>query len=252
MSTESTETEVKEKELTDWPGWYRLSNGGNRQYRSPGGLIISNRRFTELALKYKGHTFIPESDILPKPKKSFFSQVGSMKTSMSSKPVSDTISVQDTDTPITLPDATPKETRRRAGRATAKEISDGLYLSLSILTSIVQFITKTPGIAMTEMEAKHIAIPAANLLEPTWINDKFGQFIAGSGDWQLLGYALWLYGERVAYRVKEVHFSGHESQVRGTASPNVSGNGHQPGGSGPVSHSWTSSGGATKTPPGIR
>lgn len=105
----------------------------------------------------------------------------------------------DVQQPLNLPD--PKSHPSKSGRrpengATSKELADGLYITLSIVTSIVAMFT-IPDLAMGDVEAKSISIPAGNLLEPTELNKRFGRMIAASGDWQLLGYAMWLYIERV-------------------------------------------------------
>lgn len=104
-----------------------------------------------------------------------------------------------------------KPGRRIENGATSKELADGLYITLSIVTSIVAMLTKEPGLTMSEIESKNISIPAGNLIEPTDINKRFGRMIAESGDWQLLGYAIWLYIARVREPVIE-RFKGNKQQ----------------------------------------
>lgn len=88
--------------------------------------------------------------------------------------------------------------RVSGNRATAKELADGAYITLCIVTAIVALLFQMPEVAMEDMEAKNIAVPLGNLLVKSKINERFGRIIADSGDWQLFGYAMWMYGSRVA------------------------------------------------------
>lgn len=49
----------------------------------------------------------------------------------------------------------------------------------------------------TAREADNISIPAGNLIAKSRLNERIGKLIAESGDWQMLGYALYLFGSRI-------------------------------------------------------
>jgi hypothetical protein len=56
----------------------------------------------------------------------------------------------------------------------------------------------TPTLSPTlSFEANNISIPAGNLIAKSRLNERIGKFIAESGDWQMLGYALYLYDSRI-------------------------------------------------------
>lgn len=200
-------SEIKEKDVAGYPGWKKLQMGTSRRYISPGGVEISARRFMELSSKYK-NSFIPESDILPSiGRKPFISDVSSTKSPKNQHShgpdLTDPGLSDQSLSELNLPEPKSHTTKPRPGVATAKELADGVYITLSIVSSIVALLTKTPDLQMQDMEAKNIAIPAGNLIEPTDLNKRFGRMIAESGDWQLLGYAIWLYISRVTDVVKE-------------------------------------------------
>jgi hypothetical protein len=128
------------------------------------------------------------------------------------------------------PPTTPVAKAARARRATAKELSNGIYISLAITTSIVAMLTQFNDLAMTEMEAKSIAIPLGNILEPTKINERFGRWLADSGDYQLLGYALFIYISRVRDHVQARgtgFFNNKKRQQQQQQPSTPSQNGHQ-------------------------
>lgn len=148
--------------------------------------------------------------------------------------------------PTPKPDAA--RGRPSANRATPREISDGLYISITIATSIVAILLREPVVAMTDLEAKGISIPAANLLAKSKLNERFGRMIAESGDWQLLGYAIWMYSSRVwdiqqakvsnRQRPQQPYQQGYQPHpISQPASPN----GHQ----------WSPSIVLPKPPPGV-
>jgi hypothetical protein len=209
--------EVSEADVNEWPGWVRVTikrpdGTQNLRYRSPGGVEVSNNRWTVLKNKYKGQKFIPEEFVVEQPKKApvFFTRPStkhaykdlppqSIRPSQSpnikvSEPVSEG--------PLDIPEARPRPGKAQQGKATAKELSESFITTLLIATSLVALITQFPELAMQEVEAKSIAIPLANILERSTINERFGKLIASSGDYQMLGYGLFLYLERVSGAVQ--------------------------------------------------
>jgi len=96
-----------------------------------------------------------------------------------------------------FPEPKSKSTRASAGKATSKELALAFETNFLILTSIVALFTGLPEVGMSAEEAKSIAIPAANIFESSDLNKQIGKTIANSGDYSLLGYALYLYLFRV-------------------------------------------------------
>jgi hypothetical protein len=96
-----------------------------------------------------------------------------------------------------FPEPKSRATRASAGKATSKELALAFETNLLILTSIVSLFTGLPDVAMSEQESKSIAIPAANIFESSDLNKQIGKTIANSGDYSLLGYAIYLYLFRV-------------------------------------------------------
>lgn len=96
-----------------------------------------------------------------------------------------------------FPEPKSKATRASAGKATSKELALAFETNLLILTSVVALFTGLPEVGMSEAEAKSISIPAANIFESSDLNKQIGKTIANSGDYSLLGYALYLYLFRV-------------------------------------------------------
>ena len=202
--TEEVEVSIKETPLKDWPGWKRITFGNTRRYVSPGGVEISNARFYELQQKYKGQSFIPESDVLPPPKKNaggFFQSDGSKSSpspAIKKQNVSDDeIQGYEDVNVLGVPEPRSKPGKPSGGRASARELAAAAQTTLIICTSVVALLLGWEDVSMTEMEAKAISIPFGNIFESTQLNEKFGRIIANSGDYQMLGYALYLYGHRV-------------------------------------------------------
>src|SRR5258708_12029363 len=157
------------------------------------------------------------------------------------------------DEPVFIaPDPKLDQSRSRAGnRATPRELADGFYISISIVTSIVALILREPSLSATDLEAQAIAVPAANLFAKSKFNEKFGRYIASSGDYQLLGYALWMYGNRVISTIQAKKAQRQPTQQQ--YMPPSQSNGHTPpatpapmGASLPPSVNLSG-----KTPPGV-
>lgn len=256
MSNETAE--IKELDVPDWPGWKKLQLGGTRHYISPGGVKITAYRFAQLALRYRGQSYIPEADILPGPDKTnqgFFGQILSgSKATKTNQPKPDQPSTNQESTNqeeiFVPPEPKPHAGRSGGSRASPKELSDGMYISISIATSIVALLLREPQLAATDLEAKNIAIPAANLLAKSKLNERFGRLIAESGDWQLLGYAIWMYFNRVfdVVKVKREN-SGPKSNAPRTSSTNVPNTPASPNGAGATPGGFISNG--AKSPPGV-
>jgi hypothetical protein len=237
VEEEKPEQVFKETPVADWPGWVKITSGNSRRYRSPGGLDISAARFMLLAQRFRGQKYIPESDIPAKPStkpSTFFSGKTGASGSKSTHPDGTTAKSEiSDDKPIDLPEARPRVgSKPQGGRASARELSDSFQTTLLIATSLVALLLKFPDLAMNEAESKGIAIPLANILEKSRLNERFGRMIANSGDYQLLGYALYLYLDRVttALNVRRQNFAAaqHSSQPIDIASTGQPSGGLQP------------------------
>lgn len=253
-----------EKEVPGYPGWIKLQKGGSRRYVSPGGAEISANAFMRLQKDYGFGNDIPESAVaatfITKRPARFFGTTDSRPSSPNQNQNQHEVVLEMDNA---MPDPKPRPGKSHGTKASPKELSDGIYITLSIVTAIVSLLLQTPDLAMTEPEAKNIAIPAGNLMSNSKLNEKFGRIIADSGDWQMLGYALFLYASRVTetmqqkglFNVKRREPGGHAP----SASPGSTGNAPEPSASSngngyngaylPSSH--TSLRGFT-TPPGIR
>lgn len=205
------ESEVKEKEVPDWPGWKKLQLGGSRRYVSPGGVEVSASRFMDLAKKYAGQKYIPESDILPptkqeKSKPSFFTSASSGLGSASQTPTKPT---KTTDQPSSYseiatsvkPSSRPL-TKHKKPNAIALAIGFKM-LFLLITTGIIVRLLQDERAAMTEQEATVLGNALGNLLQDTGWNENWGWLVAETGDWQAIGYVAVTYAGRLGDIIME-------------------------------------------------
>lgn len=255
---------IKEFDVTGFPGWKRLEIGSNRRWRSPGGIEISNSQFVKLR-KLHADGVIPESELVStgstvmtslrsaaSAAKSFIADVSTPAPQVvqttdrpnigktqppnahpAPHPQPTIPTDEDVVTEFSLPEPKVHAQRGRptGNKATEKELADGIYVSLAIITSVIALLIQVPEAAMTDQEAKTISIPAANLLAKSKLNERFGRLIAGSGDWQMLGYALYLYGQRVVTAMSMRGGGGgtqYRPQPQPSPAPAPSSNGHSP------------------------
>lgn len=256
---------VVEKEVPGYPGWIKLQKGGSRRYISPGGAEISATAFMKLQGQFGFGNDIPESAVaatFQKREPRSFLQPLPSKPNLGNQNQSPPDSVSEIIPD--MPDAKVRPGKSSGSKASPAELSNGIYITLSIVTAIVALLTQAPELSMTEQEAKNISIPAANLMAQSKLNEKFGRLIADSGDWQLLGYSLFLYGSRVMETMKlrgALNFGkrtttgGNATQTGGGVQPGnpsepapVSTNGYN-GAAMPIS---TTGLGRIATPPGVR
>lgn len=93
--------------------------------------------------------------------------------------------------------------KSRSGLFTARELSDGFSAVFVILTSIMAMALALPEAQMTPTELKAISIPLGNIIERSKYNKSIGSVIVGKTDWFTLGYALFMYTERVSTSARE-------------------------------------------------
>lgn len=229
--------------MSDVTGWSRYKVGGATRYlHDSSGMSVSNYTFMQLKKKYG--TDIPleaVEEAQKKPDPRYFGVNASRATR------AQRLNVPQKEKKFATPDEEyeeepivqlnmpePKLNSNRGGRpsgnsATTKELEAAFKINMIIVTSICSLLTGIPDIEMTQAEANAIAIPAANLFEKTDFNKRFGRMLAGSGDYSLLGYALYLYVHRVSLAINQRGglFNGrsHKSTKREVRQPEPTNNG---------------------------
>jgi hypothetical protein len=200
------------------PGWKMITyENKSRRYISPWDLSVGDSTYRKFYKRYVDSGIMPKREELPSTARVFGSEDTEPKqaqenipsfsyvSSTSGQPAIDNNSMAEPEEllPFDVPEAKPKTGRSTAKAANSKELSTALQFLILISTSVVAMAVSIPDITATETEAKAIAIPLANLLEPTDFNRKFGRYIVGTNDYGLLGYALYAYLYRVSSAIKE-------------------------------------------------
>lgn len=196
--------EIKEHEVAGWPGWTKIVINNSRRYVSPGGTNISAARFMKLANLHKGEKYIPESEVpAPEPSRSFFKNVSTPKKQ---EPPDDVPRQQEFVELATDNESRSKPTSRRTKhpRPDAKMLGFGFKKLVLLLTAgIFAKLMNDDRLALSEEESTILGVALGNLFEPTDWNDKYGWLVTETGDWQAVGYILWIYGHRVNEVLKE-------------------------------------------------
>ena len=98
----------------------------------------------------------------------------------------------------------PRDRRSSHTRPTAAALSIGIKRLILLVTSVIIVrILDDERAKMTEQEATMLSIALGNLLEYTKFNEQWGWIISETGDWQTLGYGLFMYLSRVGDVVRE-------------------------------------------------
>lgn len=193
-----------------WRGWIRSEEGSNRRFISPNGVNVSNAQFIKLRNQFpQGHVpdYVLQELTRPKqPGRGFmtgsFPSIPAGQSGGTGNPSPNPSPNPSEQPSLVTIEPTVRKSKSAGGKASAKELYDGIHITLAIVTSIVSLVVGEAELAMTEQEAKNIAIPLSNLLLDSKINEKWGRAIADSGDYQMLGYALFLYLSRVTEAIK--------------------------------------------------
>lgn len=189
--------------------------GATRYLHESSGLSLSNATYFKLKKKYGDDIPLSEIEEAQKPPDPrFFGKNANRFTRAQrvNQPVKEKKFITSDenidaveDEPVTLNVPEPKlksaSGRPSGNSANTKELEAAFKVNMIIVTSIASLLTGIPEIEMTEAEAAGISIPAANLFEKTEFNKRFGRLIAGSGDYSLLGYAIYLYVHRVSIAI---------------------------------------------------
>jgi hypothetical protein len=252
---------ASEHTVDGFPGWTRIeikTDAGTtkRQYRSPGGTVISNGKWTKLKSDHPGMSAFTEdelkryeiavpsysqsnlavepdyedyeedevpieepppeppvknpiaSKLFPKRKRpnpnrhpdpSAQARLKGFQKNIAQPPRKENI------TEFPAPDVTPNKgfrTNPNNNAAAAPDLARGLSGGLQSVTSLAAMFTQVPEFAMQRPVADSLATSIANLIEPTWLNKQYGQYIAGSNDWVNIGYIGVAYTMNVAQGIQ--------------------------------------------------
>lgn len=201
------------------PGWKMVTyENKSRRYISPwDNLSVGDSTYRKFYKHYAESGIMPKKEELPATARVFGSDdtepkqakenipSSSYVPSTSGQPAINDSSMAEPEEllPFDMPEAKSKPGRSSVKSANSKELSTALQFLMLISTSVIAMAVSIPDITVTETEAKAIAIPLANILEPTDFNKKFGRYIVGTNDYGLLGYALYAYLYRVSSAVRE-------------------------------------------------
>lgn len=202
--------------MTEWresdarlPGWTLLKNPETKsiRYRSPSGHNVGAWAYRSAQTHYEKTGIVPQEPLGTKWKsyQKDGANVYSSYKSADSEP-SIEIPISGTDEVISLDLPEPKNTtasHRKSGLFTSKELSVGFQSILVIATSILAMALQLPDAQMTDVEVRAIAIPLGNITERSKYNKVVGQMIVDKSDYLQLGYALYMYTDRVATAARE-------------------------------------------------
>jgi hypothetical protein len=210
-------------------GWTRIIEPGKGSiYRAPDGSVVGQWVYAKAFDHYR-HTGV----VLQTPPGDKWRQVRRPSSSKSTEkqehfeelvaeiPVGD-----DGDSIyLDLPEKEPSKKAPRAGLFSAKEMTQGIGVLLTIATTLIAMATSLPEAQMTEQEVRAISIPLASIIERSKYNRVVGMFVVDKSDWMTLGYVLYLYIDRVATAARLRRESGTQQSVRPAAqAPAAAGN----------------------------
>lgn len=183
-------------------GYAKTYDGRVWRYRAPDGTLLTTSRYKQM---------IKDGIIV--------------QGSIIKEPEIEPVEPESDDTPW-MPEPKPKASRpsgANSQKANAKELALAFDVNLSIITSILALVTSIPELEMTNEESTNISTAAANIFESSELNKKMGKLIANSGDYSMLGYALYLYIHRVMLSMRER--GGYASRPKRAAKEKAANNG---------------------------
>lgn len=163
-------------------GYVKFYDGKIWKWRAPDGTVLMQKKYQDLVRNGK----IPQGSEIHEPDLEALEPASEEESWM--------------------PEPKPKASRPQSAnsqKANAKELALAFEVNLSILTSVIALLTSIPELEMHPEEAKGISTTAANLFESSSFNKQFGKLVANSGDYSMLGYAIYLYIHRVTLAIKE-------------------------------------------------
>lgn len=189
------------------PGWTLLKNPVTKsvRYVAPDGSNIGAYGYKTAFKYYEKTGVVPQS---PLGTRHLFSKD---KSNESRLQVEVPVSNSDDTLVLELPETKPtSSSRTKSGLFNAREISDGLATILVIVTSMIAVSTSLPEAQMTEQEVKAISIPLANIIERSKMNKTIGSLVVDKSDFLTLGYALFVYVDRVTSAAKEKRYANNQ------------------------------------------
>lgn len=216
------------------PGWTRLKQDtGSSFYRAPDGSTVGQWVYAKAFDSYRKTGVAPQTppgekwrqmrrpSSRPSPKKE--EQFEELVTTIPVGDDGETIALE-------MPEVKQSAHKTKSGLFSAKDISQGLSVVLVIVTALIAIATQLPDAQMTEAEVRAVSIPLGNIIERSRYNRTIGAMIVDKSDYLTLGYALYVYIDRVASAARERRANG-PSQYTGPATGNAgSGNGAIPAG----------------------
>lgn len=218
------------------PGWkiIRFPDRGTIRYRSPNGEEVGAWAYNSV-LKHYQKTGVASPSPLGTRWKAF-QKDGTVSPAISHDNSGSSISfdVPNTDEQISIdiPEASPRSTKR-SGLFSSRELSLGYSNVFIILTSIIAMALQLPEAQMNEVEIKAISIPLGNITERSKYNRTVGKMLVNNVDYMQLGYALYLYFDRVSKAMRERSANNRSIKDAGQTKQPISGqpgtNGHGTG-----------------------
>jgi len=205
------------------PGWTRLKqDSGSSFYRAPDGSEVGQFVYKQAFEHYRKTGVSLQTP--PGEKWRQMRRTSSGKTPAKQETFEDLVTnipIGDEGESIALemPESKPSTHKPRSGLFSAKDIGQGLSVVLVIITALLAIVTKLPEAQMTEGEVRAISIPLANIIERSRYNRTIGAMIVDKSDYLTLGYALYVYIDRVASAARERRANGPPQYASPTAGP---------------------------------
>lgn len=258
---------ITEHNIDDFPGWKRMEikadeGTSKRQYRSPGGTVISNGKWAKLKLDHPGATSFTEAEVKeyamksrdeisvssyntsnlaiesgeeeyeweeepaytepPPPKQQYVSKEGKKffprqkrarrdkhpdPSAQRMKGFYQNVAQQQKEniTDFPLPEVEPNKGFRKNpdnNAASAIELAKGCKAAISTVNT-VEAMLLDERLRLSDLELTALGVATANLLEPTWLNKRFGTYIASTGNWQIICQIMIPHSIAVAMIIRE-------------------------------------------------
>lgn len=184
------------------PGWTLISEKGKGNlYRAPDGNVVGAWVYTKAFDHYRKTGVALQTP--PGSKWRNTQRTSSRKSSDTVEQFEDMVTeipVGDDGESISLELPEPKQSahKPRAGLFSSKELQQGFAVVLVIATTLVAVVTRLPDAQMNEAEVRAISVPLSNIVERSKYNRVIGNIIVDKSDYVALGYALYVYVNRVA------------------------------------------------------
>lgn len=203
------------------PGWTLIrEEGKGNLYRAPDGNVVGAWVYTKAFDYYRKTGVALQTPPGNKWKKT--QRISSRKSPENEEQFEELVTEipvgNDGDSiSLELPETKPSTHKPRAGLFSAKELSQGMAILLAIVTTTIAVVTRLPEAQMTEAEIRAVSIPMANIIERSRYNRVIGNIIVDKSDYVALGYALYVYINRVASSARDRRENAGPTQTTGTA-----------------------------------